>query len=97
MSHLKITEIVLALCIVGNNYYQQNWRILHTFAPNKFFDQLLDISPKICIILKTCNWEFSHIKVWFTDQTSNQLEINVTLVIKWSVKHKQWCLIHLSL
>ena len=44
---------------------------------------LLEISPKNQIFLKTCNSEF---RVWFTDQNSQPLEIedriNLTLVIK---------------
>ena len=37
------------------------------------------------MFLKTSSWEFSYIKVWFTDQNSKLLEIedkiNITLVI----------------
>ena len=33
-------------CNVINNSYQQNSRVLYTFAPNKSFGQLLDISPE---------------------------------------------------
>ena len=38
--------------------------------PNKSFGQLLDISPKNIIFLKTFNSEFSYTEVWFTDQNS---------------------------
>ena len=38
--------------------------------PNKSFGQLLDISPKNIIFLKTFNSEFSYTKVRFTDQNS---------------------------
>ena len=65
--HLKITEVVLTHCNVVNNDYQQNSRVLHTFIPNKSFGQLLDISPKNFIFLKTFNLDFSYIEVWFTD------------------------------
>ena len=47
--------------------------------------QLLDISPKHFILLKTFNTEFSYIEVWFTDQNSKPLEtedkISITLVV----------------
>ena len=33
--HLDIVEIVLVHCNLVNNDYQQNSRILYTFAPNK--------------------------------------------------------------
>ena len=61
-------------CDGVNNSYQQNSRVLHAFVPNKLFGQLLDISPKSFIFLKTFDSEFSYIKVWFTDQNSNLLE-----------------------
>ena len=70
LPHLKITEVS---------------RVLYTFVPNKSFGPILDVSPKNFIFLKTCNWEFSYIEVWFTDQNSKPLEIegkrNITLVI----------------
>ena len=58
---------------------------MYKFVSNKSFGQLLDISPKNFIFLKTFDSEFSYIEVWFTDQNSNPLEIedkiNITLVI----------------
>ena len=72
-------------CNIVNKNYQQDSRVLYTFVPNKSFGQLLDISPKNFIFLKTFNSEFSYIEVWFTDQNSKPLEIedkiNITLVI----------------
>ena len=56
--NLEITEVELALCDIFNNDYQEDSRILHTFTPNKLFGQLLDISPKSFIFLKTFNPEF---------------------------------------
>ena len=44
--NLEITEVILAHCNIVNNDYQQDSRVLYTFAPNKLFGQLLDISPK---------------------------------------------------
>ena len=43
---LEITEVLLVHCITFINNHQQNSRVLYTFAPNKSFGQLLDISPK---------------------------------------------------
>ena len=52
------------------------------FVPNKLFE----ISPTNHIFLKTFNSEYNEIKVWFTDQNSQPLEIedriNLTMVIK---------------
>ena len=85
MPHLEITEIVLVHCNIVNNNYQQDSRALYTFVPNKSFGQLLDISPKNFIFLKTFDSEFSYIEVWFTDQNYKPLEIedkiHITLVI----------------
>ena len=84
VSCLENTELVLIHCNIVNNDYQQDSRVLYTFVSNKSFDQLLNISPKNFIFLKTFNSEFSYIKVWFTDQNSKLLEIedkiSITLV-----------------
>ena len=91
--HLEITEVVLIHCNIVNNDYQQDSRALYTFVPNKTFGQLLDISPKNYVFLKTFDSEFSYIQVWFTDQNSVPLEIEdkikITLVINESVKYQK--------
>ena len=85
MSHLEITEVVLVHCNIVYNDYQQDSRVFYTFIPNESFGQLLDISPKYFIFLKTLDSEFSYIEVWFTDASYKLLEIkdkiNITLVI----------------
>ena len=43
---LKITEVVLVHWNIVKNDYLQGSRVLYTFSPNKWFGQLLDISPK---------------------------------------------------
>ena len=63
VSRLQITEVVLIHCNVANNNSQQNSRVFYTFVLNKFFGQLLNISPENFIILKTLDSEFSHIDV----------------------------------
>ena len=84
--HLEIVELVLVHCNIVNNAYQQDSRVLYTFVPNKSFGSLLEISPSSHIFLKTFNSEFQEIKIWFTDETSNPLEvedkINPTMIIK---------------
>ena len=73
-------------CDIIDNDYQQESRVLYTFVPNKPFGSLLEISPTNHIFLKSFGSEFNEIKVWFTDQNSQPLEIedriNLTLVIK---------------
>ena len=43
---------------IVNSDYQQDSTVLYTFVPNKSFGQLLDISPKKFIFLKTFNLDF---------------------------------------
>ena len=84
--HLEITEVILVHCNSVNNDYQRDSRVLYTFVPNKPFGSFLEISPTNHIFLKTFNSEYNEIKVWFTDQNSQPLEmedrINLTMVIK---------------
>ena len=84
--HLGITEVVLVHCNIANNDYQQDSRLLHMFVPNKPFGSLLEISPTNHTFLKTFNWEYDEIIVWFTDKNSQPLEIedriNLAIVIK---------------
>ena len=41
--HLEIVELVLIHCNIVNNNYQQDFRILYTFFPNKPLGSLLEI------------------------------------------------------
>ena len=83
--HLEITEVILVHCNIVNSDYQQGSRVLYTFVPNEFFGGLLETSSTN-IFLKTFDSEYGKIKVWFTDQNSQPLEmedrINLTMVIK---------------
>ena len=85
MRHLEITEVILGHCNIVNDDYKKDSRILFTFVPNKWFGQLIDISPKNFIFLKPFDSESSYIEVWFIDRISKWLEIedkiNITLVI----------------
>ena len=84
--HLEITEVVLVHCDIVNNDYQQDSRVLYTFVPNKPFDIFSEIPPTNHIFLKIFNSEYDEIKLWFTDQNSQTLEVeyrtNLTMVIK---------------
>ena len=84
--HLEITEVVLVHCNIVKNDYRQDSRVLYTFVPNKPFGSLLEIYPKNHKFLKTFNSEYDEIKIWFTDQNNQLLEIkdriNLTMVIK---------------
>ena len=84
--HLEIAEVVLVHCNIVNNDYQQDSRVLYTFVPNKPFGNLLEISPKHHVFLKTFNSEFQDMKGWFTYQNGQPLKIedkiSLALVIK---------------
>ena len=86
MPHFEITEVVLVHCDIANNDYQHDLRVLQMFVRNNPFGSLLEISSTNHIFLKTFNSEYDEIKVWFTDQNSQPLEmedrINLTMVIK---------------
>ena len=49
LPHLEITEIFLIHFNTESKDYQQDSRVLYTFAPSESFDQLVDISPKTFI------------------------------------------------
>ena len=70
MPKLETVEVVLINCNLVKQNYQQASKVLFTFAPNKQFGQLINISPRSLTMLNTTNAEFSSIKVCFTDQNS---------------------------
>ena len=86
VAHLEITEVVLVHWNFVNNDYQQDSRVLCTFVPNKPFGGQLESSPTNFIPLKAFYSEFGTIKVWFTDENSQSIEledgINFTSAIK---------------
>ena len=82
---LQTVEVVLVHCNLVNNNYQQAYKVLFTFVPNKQFGQLITITPHSLTIVKTTNAEVSFIEIWFTDQNKRPLKIgdnvNITLII----------------
>ena len=79
--YLEVTEVVLVHCNTVNNDYQYDSRVLYTFVPNKSFGSLLEISPTNHLFLKTFNSEYDEVKVWFTDQNSQPLEIEERIIL----------------
>ena len=77
--HLEITEVVLIHCNIVNKDYQQDSGVLHILVPNKSFRQLLDISPKNFIFVKSLDSDFSYID-----------RLKITLVVNESVEYKIW-------
>ena len=81
--HLEVTEVVSVHCNIVNNNYQHDSRILYTFVPNKPFSSLLKISRTNHIFLKTFNSKYNKIKIWFTDQNIQLLQIEDRLNLNW--------------
>ena len=80
----KNGELVLVHYNIINNNYQRDSRILYTFAPNKRFVRLLEISPRNYIFLKTLNSEFHKITsmVYRSKPLEVEDKINLTMIIK---------------
>ena len=82
---LESLEVVLVHCNLAKNDYQHTSKVLFSFALNKQFGQLINISPHSLTMMNTVNTEFSFVEVWFTDQISKALAIednvNLTLII----------------
>ena len=76
---LESFEIILVHCNLVNDNYQQASKVLLTFVPNKQFGELITIVPHSLTMLNTANAEFSSIEVWFTDENSKKLEIEVNV------------------
>ena len=62
---LESVEVVLVHCNLVKNDYQHTSKVLFSFAPNKQFGQLINISPQSLIMMNTVNTEFSFVEVWF--------------------------------
>ena len=72
-------------CNLAKNDYQHSSKVLFSFVLDKQFGQLINIKQNCLITMNAINTEFSHIEVWFTDQSSKALDIedniNLTPVI----------------
>ena len=82
---LEVVEVVLVLCNLVDDQYQQKSEVLYFFTPNKSYAYLLNVEPCNLMFLKTYNTEFDEIVITFTDQNGRPLEIedkvNLTLGI----------------
>ena len=72
VSRLEISEVVIIQCNIVNNYYQQISRVF-IFLPNNSFGQLLDISPKNFMCLKTLTRNFHILKYCLLVKILNHL------------------------
>ena len=81
---LDSVEVILVHCNLVENDYQHTSKALFTFALNKRFFEVINIWPHSLTMMNTVNTEFSFAEVWFTNKTTNSLEIeddaNLTLI-----------------
>ena len=75
MPSLKVIEVILVQCNLGDNQYQQKLEVLYSFTPNKSYAYLLNVEPSNLLFLKTYNTESDEIIMTFTDQNGRPLEI----------------------
>ena len=82
---LEVVGVVLVLCNIVSNQYQQKSEVLYTFTPNKSYAYLLNVERSNLVFLKTYNTDFDEIIITFIDQNGRPLEIedkvNLTLLI----------------
>ena len=74
---LEPVEVLLVHCNQINGNYQQVWKVLFTFVPNKQFGQLINISLHSLTILGTTNTEFSFIEVWLLIKIVSLLKLKI--------------------
>ena len=72
ISHLEIAEVVLINCNIVNNDYQHDSSVSYKIVPNKLFGQLLDISRKNFVFLKTLIQSFHILKYGFLNKILNR-------------------------
>ena len=76
---LESVEVFLVHSNLVKNDCQHTSKVLFSFLPNKEFGLLINISRHSLTMMNTVNTEFSFVQVWFTDQTSKVLEVEVTV------------------
>ena len=74
---LELVEVVSVHCNLVNNSYQQASKVLFTFAPNKQFGQLINISPCSLTMLNTTNTEFISLKYNLLIKITNHLKLKM--------------------
>ena len=82
VSKLESVQPVLVHCSLLKILYQHTSKVLFTFVLNKYLGEIINISPHSLTMTKTINTEFSFAEVWFTDQVSEAIEIEVNVNLK---------------
>ena len=77
MPYLEIIKVLIVHYNIVNDDYQLDSRTLYPFVPNKLLGQLLDISSKSFISLKSFNSEFLYIGVWLLIKILNYWRLKI--------------------
>ena len=72
---IEVVEVVLVLCNLVDNQYQEKPVVIYAFMPNKSYAYLLNLESGNSVVLKTYNTEFDKIIITFTGQNGRPLEI----------------------
>ena len=72
---IEVVEVVLVLCNLVDNQYQEKPEVIYAFMPNKSYAYLLNLESGNSVVLKTYNTEFDKIIITFTGQNGRPLEI----------------------
>ena len=67
-------HLVLVLCNLVHNQYQQKSEVLYAFTPNKSHVYLLNVELSNSVFLKTYNTKFDEIIITCMDQNGRPLE-----------------------
>ena len=77
---LESIEVVLMRCNLVNNSYQQAFKVLLTFVPNKQFVQLITISSHLLTMLKLLTQNFNTYNYGLLIKIIED-SVNITLII----------------
>ena len=77
---LESVEVILVHCNLVNNNYQEAFKVLFTFVPNKQFSQLINISPHSLAMLNKTNKEFYLLKYDLLIKITSNLKLNIMLI-----------------
>ena len=72
---LEFFVVILVHCVIGDINYQQDSRVLYTFVPNKSFGQLVDISPRSLMLLKSFNSKMNTEEMKKEKNTGSQISV----------------------
>ena len=83
---LESVEVVPVHCNLVNNNYQQAFKVLFTFAPNKQFQQLIIIAPHSLTMLNTTTQNFHILQYGLLIKIASNLKLKIMLIWQFFMK-----------